>query len=86
MLFPDLGELVLCTELLGSRVDLRSGSLNLKLRCFTHDSDGGGYIGDLDMKTNVTDLLASVLHLASDQERHGFVDTPTWILRGPWFQ
>ena len=87
MLFPELGPLVICEELLDCKVNLATGSLKLKLRCFT----GGyemepAYIGDLTMKTDVDSLLSSVIHMASDQERIDFVDTPSWILDGPWFE
>jgi PmbA protein len=87
MLFPDLGPLVICTELLGSKVNIKTGTLKLELRCYSADASGThGYIGDLVMKTDVGTLLNSVIHLANDQERHGYVDTPTWILDGPWFE
>jgi predicted Zn-dependent protease len=87
MLFPDLGQLVLCTELVDSKVNLSTGALRLCLRSFSADASGThGYIGDLWMETDVGALLGSVIHMASDQERHGFIDTPTWIIEGPWFQ
>ncbi len=87
MIFPDLGALLICTELNSARVSLKTGKLTLDLRTFSRGADGESvYVGDQVMHTTVKELLASVTHLANDQTRHGFVDTPSWVLNGPWFQ
>lgn len=92
MIFPELGQFVLAEELVEPVVfDVKTGALRLRVRGFLAaagaQSSAGqlGHIGVLTLETTVPELFRSIRELASDHERHGIVDTPSWVLSGPWF-
>ncbi len=87
MLLPDLGRVAEVEELVGPvRVDDQTGAVSFSGHVFLKDvAEDAGYAGVQRMETTVTDLLGAVHKVCSDHERHGIVDTPTWILQGVWF-
>jgi len=87
MLFPDMARFVVVDEVLGVEpVELKSGRLRARVRCSTWERNACvGSAGEQVLDTTADQLFMGVLHLCNDQERHGVVDTPTWIVDGPWF-
>lgn len=87
MLLPDLGRVAEVEELVGPvRVDDQTGSVSFAGHVFLKDvAEDAGYVGVQRMESTLTDLLGAVHKVCSDHERHGIVDTPTWILQGVWF-
>lgn len=87
MLFPDMSEFVVIDEVLDtSGVDVASGRVRARVRASTWSGNRCvGYAGERTLDTTIEALFMGVLHLCNDQERHGIVDTPTWVTDGPWF-
>ena len=87
MLFPDMGEFVVIDDVLDtSGVDIATGRLVAKVRVSVWSGNRCvGYAGERTLDTTIEALFMGVQHLCNDQERHGIVDTPTWIVDGPWF-
>lgn len=87
MLLPDLGRVAEVEELVGPpAVDAQTGAVTFSGHVFLKDvAEDVGYAGVQTMKTTITELLCAVHKVCSDHERHGIVDTPTWILQGVWF-
>jgi predicted Zn-dependent protease len=87
MLFPDLGVITEIEALAAPPVvDPQSDRVSLKAHVWVLDAkEEHGYAGIHTLTCAVPDLLGAVIHVCSDHERHGIVDTPTWILDGVWF-
>ena len=87
MLFPDLGLLAEIESLAAPPVvDPQTDRVTLKAHVWVLDAkEEHGYAGVHTLTAAVPDLLGAVIHVCSDHERHGIVDTPTWILDGVWF-
>ena len=85
MIFPELKAFVVVEAAVGRvQVDLRSGAVSATVRAFRGEGQGIiGYCGELLLRCPLESLLTSVVELASDHERHGIVDSPSWVLRGP---
>lgn len=87
MLLPDMGRVAEIEELAGPiSVNELTGALSFSGRVYLKDvAEDAGYIGVLRMETTIVALLGAVVQVCSDHERHGIVDSPTWILDGIWF-
>ena len=82
-----MGEFVVIDDVLDtSGVDVATGRLVAKVRVSVWSGNRCvGCAGERTLDTTVEALFMGVQHLCNDQERHGIVDTPTWIVDGPWF-
>lgn len=82
MLFPDLGTFVLVEDILDvSGIDPASGRIEVAVQLLVHDgTESLGNPGPMVMVTTADDILQNVESVVSDQERHGLVDTGTWIV------
>ncbi len=87
MIFPDLGTLVEIEDLVDlPTLDPVTGIIELQARVWVKDAKQTlGYAGTHRLRCPVVELLGAVDQVCSDQERHGIVDTPTWVLKGIWF-
>jgi predicted Zn-dependent protease len=87
MLFPDMACFVMIEEVVEPVVvDRRTGTLRAKVWAARWERNQRiGSLGLLELDTTVDQLLSGVLFLCNDPERHGIVDTPTWVVDGPWF-
>jgi predicted Zn-dependent protease len=85
MIFPELKAFVVVEAAVGRvRFDLQSGEVQATVRAFRGEGQGIiGYCGELLLRCPIEALLLAVVELASDHERHGIVDSPSWVLRGP---
>ena len=86
MLFPDLGTFVIIDEVVDSAsIDPASGVIDVGVLVFVADAAGRhGCAGVHRLQCTVDELLSGVMKVCSDQERHGIVDTATWIVEGIW--
>jgi len=86
MLFPDLGTFVIIDEIVDSAsIDPASGTIDVGVLAFVADASGPhGCAGVHRLRCTVDELLGGVKKVCSDQERHGIVDTATWIVNGIW--
>ncbi len=87
MIFPEIGTLVLVDDILDMKgTDAEAGVVDLRVVGHRYEStEAQGCCGELRLRCTVEALLGSVIHVLNDQERWGVVDTPTWIVDGPWF-
>ena len=88
MVFPELGTFVEIEDLDGViSVNEGAGTVSIPARVWVKEAGTDhGYAGTHVLAAPIVDLLGAVTHACSDQERHGIVDTPTWVLQGPWFE
>ncbi len=84
MIFPLLDGIVVLDELdAPPAVDLARGTVSLLGRAFAAGPQGiTGFIGLRRLRATAPELLGAVTHVLNDHERHGSVDTPTWVLQG----
>jgi PmbA protein len=87
MLFPELGTFVLVTELTDTHgIDPATGEIDVGARVFVADTDGiRGCAGVHRLRCTADALLGGVQRVCNDQQRHGIVDTATWLVDGIWF-
>jgi len=86
MLFPNLGTFVIIDEVVDSaHIDPATGEIDVGVLVFVRDSTKvHGCAGVHRLRCSADDLLSGVKKICSDQERHGIVDTATWIVNGVW--
>ena len=87
MVFPELGTLVLVEQLQAvERFDLRTGELVLQVVPVRYEStEAVGVCGVQRLVLSVDELFGQVTQVLNDHVRLGVVDTPTWVVEGPWF-
>jgi predicted Zn-dependent protease len=87
MLFPDLGTFVLVAEITDAGgVDPATGEIDIGALVFVADASGElGCAGVHRLRCTTDELLSGVQRICNDQQRHGIVDTATWIVNGIWF-
>lgn len=87
MIFPDLGTLVLIEDVLDMKgIDAEAGTLDIQVVAHRFEgTQAQGCCGVQRLRCTVPELLGGVIHVLNDQERWGVVDTPTWVVDGPWF-
>jgi predicted Zn-dependent protease len=84
MMFPDVGRYLVIDEILDlSGVDLASGAISLPVRVALGELGHVlGGLGTARLETTLSALFGAIQEMASDTERHGSVDTCTWVLAG----
>jgi hypothetical protein len=84
MIFPELGAFLLIDDVLDvSGIDPRSGRVSAPVRVLVLQGTAVvGSPGVCRLETTADALLMGLRELASDQQRHGLVDTPTWVVEG----
>ena len=87
MLFPDLGTFVIVAELTDTGgIDPATGEIDVGALVFVADASGTrGCAGVHRLRCSAQDLLSGVVKVCNDQQRHGIVDTATWLVEGVWF-
>ena len=87
MVFPELGTLVLVEQVHAvEKCDIRTGEIVLQVLPVRYEaSECQGACGIQRLCLSVDDLFGRVTHVLNDHVRLGVVDTPTWVLEGPWF-
>ncbi len=85
MLFPDLGRFVLVEDIFDvSGIDPVTGRIVVPARVLVHDgTDVLGSPGVVTLETTADEIFQNLENVASDQERHGLVDTGSWVVSAP---
>ncbi len=88
MVYPDLGTFVLVEEITDSGgVDPNTGTIDVGALVFVADASGThGCAGIRRLRCTADDLLSGIQRICNDQQRHGIVDTATWVVEGVWFE
>ncbi len=87
MVFPELGTFVIIEEFTDSGgVDPTTGTIDVGALVFVADATSvHGCAGVHRLRCSAEALLAGVQRICNDQQRHGIVDTATWVVDGVWF-
>ena len=87
MVFPDLGTFVLVDEVTDSAgIDPSTGEIDIGVLVFVADASRvHGCAGIHRLRCSADDLLGGIEKVCNDQQRHGIVDTATWVVQGVWF-
>lgn len=86
MLFPEMGTFVIIEEITDSSgIDPNTGTIDIGVLCMVATAAGPiGCAGVHRLRCTAESLFSSVIHVCNDQQRHGIVDTATWICDGIW--
>ncbi len=88
MVYPELGTFVFVDEITDSGgVDPNTGMIDVGALVFVADASGThGCAGIQRLRCSADALLSGIQRVCNDQQRHGIVDTATWVVDGVWFE
>jgi len=87
MVYPELGTFVVVQEITdASGIDPSTGKIDVGVLVFVADASGvKGSAGVHRLRCTAGELLGGIQRICNDQQRHGIVDTATWVVDGVWF-